>query len=123
MKFRLLERTSFRASTKTMWLDLMKAHPRLRLADDEVVVFLSQREDNLRLVYGYMALDDGGVVLRSRELRLMEGEWSVTRLKEYAAKAGMKIDDWSAFDRALKKVGEDIAAVAKKLDKKTKRRK
>lgn len=108
MKFRLLEKASFRASTKTLWMDLTKAHPRLKLDDDEVVVFLSQTEDNMRFVYGYMTLDDGAVVLRSRELRLMKGEWNVMRLREYARKAGINITDWRVFDKALKHVQKQL---------------
>lgn len=114
MKFRLLEKVSFRASTKTMWQDLLRAHPRLRLSDDEVVVFLSQREDNLRLVYGYLELDDGSTVLRSRELRLTQGSWDVLKLKDYANRAGMRITDWSVFEKALRKATTALVSAARK---------
>jgi hypothetical protein len=98
---------------KTLYADLIKAHPRLKLDDDEVVVFLSQTEDNLRLCYGFMELDDGSVVLRSRELRLMKGSWSVLKLKSYAKQANMKITDWSIFDKALRKASDKLIASAK----------
>lgn len=113
MKFRLLERVSFRESTKTMYLNLLKAHPRLKLDNDEVVVFLSQMEDHMHWVYGFMTLDDGSIVLRSRSLRLMKGEWDVTKLRDYARQANMKITDWSVFERALKKVHKQLQAAAK----------
>lgn len=113
MKFRLLEKVSFRESTRTMWFNLIKAHPRMRLADEEVVVFLSQSLDNLRFVYGVMELDDGSLVLRSRELRMLKGEWDLLKLKSYAAKAGMRISDWSVFEKALKQTTEKLVKEAR----------
>lgn len=96
-----------------MWLDLIRAHPRLKLDEDEVVVFLSQSEDNLRLVYGCMELDDGALVLRSRELRMMKGTWSIFQLKEYARRAGLKINDWTVLDRVMKKAKDKLTAALK----------
>jgi hypothetical protein len=56
----------------------------------------------MRFVYGYLRLGDNDVVLRSRELRLMKGSWSIDKLKTYASMANMKITDWSVFEKALK---------------------
>lgn len=113
MKFRALERTAFRKSEKTRWLEFMDAHPRFKLGDDEVLVFVSQTYEQIDWIYGVMELDDGSLVLRSRKLRLMKGEWNILRIKEYAAKAGIKVSDWSVFEGALAKLRKQIVKAKK----------
>lgn len=119
MKFRWLLTVSFRKSEKTLYAELLKAHPRFKLDESEVVAFLSQGKDQLVWCYGYLILDDGSVVLRTRKLRLLKGEWDVLRLKEYAAKTNLKIDDWSVFDKALKQTHKRLLASVKKAATKT----
>jgi len=117
MKFRSLEKVPFRKSEKTRWFEFVAAHPRVaKLGDDEVVAFVSQTYEQLDWVYGVMELDDGSLVLRSRKLRLLKGEWDVLKLKDYAKKAGMKIDDWSVFEGVLAKLRKKIVKKTKKTE-------
>lgn len=113
MKFRALERTAFRKSEKTRWLEFMAQHPRFKLHDDEVLAFVSQTYEQIDWIYGVMELEDGSQVLRSRKLRLMKGEWDIVKLREYAKRAGIKVDDWSVFDGALAKAKKRVKAAKK----------
>lgn len=114
MKFKTLEKVSFRLSEKTSFDHIVKLGSRFSLRHDEVVVLLSQTEDQLTFVSGYTPLTDGAKTLTSRRLRLTKGTWDVFRLKEYAAKADLKIDDWSVFERSMRKAHRIVASAARK---------
>lgn len=114
MKFKMLEKVSFRLSEQTSFDYIAKQRLRFSLRHDEVVVLLSQTENQLIFVSGYTPLEDGAKVLTSRRLRLTKGTWDVLRLKEYARLAGLRIDDWSVFEKSMRKARRVTVAVARK---------
>lgn len=103
MKFKMLEKVSFRLSEQTSFDHIAKQGTRFSLRHDEVVVLLSQTEDQLIFVSGYTPLEDGAKVLTSRRLRLTKGTWDVLRLKEYARNVGLHVTDWSVLNKAMRK--------------------
>jgi len=103
MKFKMLEKVSFRLSEQTSFDHIVKQGTRFSLRHDEVVVLLSQTEDQLIFVSGYTPLDDGAKVLTSRRMRLTRGAWDVLRLKEYARNVGLHVTDWSVLDKSMRK--------------------
>ncbi len=113
MKFRALERVPFRKSEKTRWFDFIAEHPRFKLGDDEVLVFVSQSYETMDWLYGVLELEDGSLVLRSRRLRLLKGEWNILRLKDYAKRVGLKVEDWSVFEGALAKLRKQLLKAKK----------
>lgn len=116
MKFKMLEKVSFRLSERTSFDHIVKRGLRFSLRHDEVVVLLSQTEDQLVFVSGYMPLDDGAKVLTSRRMRLTKGTWDVLRLKEYAKNVGLHVTDWSVLERSMRKARQiTVAAVRKAL--------
>jgi hypothetical protein len=96
MRFKMFEKVSFRLSERTSYDLIARRKLSFSQRHDEVVVLLSQSEDQLVFVSGYVPLDGGAKVLSSRRLRLTKGTWDVLRLKEYAELVGLEIDDWSA---------------------------
>lgn len=104
MKFKMFEKVSFRLSEQTSYDLIVKRKARLSFSHrhDEVVVLLSQSEDQLIFVSGYVPLEGGARVLFSRRLRLTKGTWDVLRLKEYAELVGLEVDDWSILDKAMR---------------------
>jgi hypothetical protein len=102
MKFKTFEKVSFRLSEQTSYDLIAKRKLSFSHRHDEVVVLLSQSEDQLIFVSGYVPLDGGARVLSSRRLRLTKGTWDVLKLKEYAELVGLKVDDWSILDRAMR---------------------
>lgn len=103
MKFKMLEKVSFRLSEQTSFDHIVKRSQRFSLRHDEVVVLLSQTEDQLIFVSGYTPLEDGAKVLTSWRLRLTKGTWDVLRLKEYARNVGLTVTDWSVLDKSMRK--------------------
>lgn len=114
MKFKMLEKVSFRLSEQTSFDHIAKQGLRFSLRHDEVVVLLSQTEDQLIFVSGYTPLEDGAKVLSSRRLRLTKGTWDVLRLKEYARLVGLKVDDWSVLDKTMRKAHRIVATAARR---------
>ncbi len=114
MKFKMLEKVSFRLSEQTSFDHIVKQSLRFSLRHDEVVVLLSQTEDQLIFVSGYMRLEDGAKVLTSRRLRLTKGTWDVLRLKEYARAVGLRVDDWSVLEKSMRKAHRIVAAMARR---------
>lgn len=114
MKFKVLEKVSFRLSEQTSFDYITKQGLRFSLRHDEVVVLLSQTEDQLIFVSGYTPLEDGVKVLTSRRLRLNKGTWDVLRLKEYAKLVGLRIDDWSVLEKSMRKAHRVIAATVRR---------
>lgn len=117
MKFKMLEKVSFRLSERTSFDHIVKQalrrKPGFTVRHDEVVVLLSQTEDQLVFVSGYTLLEDGSKVLSSRRLRLTKGTWNVFRLKEYARLAGLRIDDWSVLEKSMRKTCRIVVAAAR----------
>lgn len=112
MKFKMLEKVSFRLSERTSFDHIVKQGLRFSIRHDEVVVLLSQTEDQLIFVSGYTPLEDGAKVLSSRRLRLTRGTWDVLRLKEYARYVGLHVTDWSVFEKSMRKARQITVAVA-----------
>lgn len=102
MKFKMFEKVSFRLSEQTSYDLITRRKLSFSHRHDEVVVLLSQSEDQLVFVSGYVPLDGGARVLSSRRLRLTRGTWDVLKLKEYAERVGLRVDDWSILDRAMR---------------------
>jgi hypothetical protein len=114
MKFKMLEKVSFRLSEQTSFDHIVKQGTRFSLRHDEVVVLLSQTEDQLIFVSGYTPLDDGAKVLTSRRLRLTKGTWDALRLKEYARNVGLTVTDWSVLDKSMRKARRVVATAARR---------
>ncbi len=114
MKFKMLEKVSFRLSEQTSFDYIAKRGLRFSLRHDEVEVLLSQTEDQLIFVSGYTPLEDGAKVLTSRRMRLTKGTWDVMRLKEYARTVGLRVDDWSVLEKSMRKAHTIIMAAAHK---------
>lgn len=118
MKFKMLEKVSFRLSEQTSFDKIMKQVMSRKFSfsvrHDEVVVLLSQSEDQLIFVSGYTPLEDGAKVLTSRRLRLTKGTWDVLRLKEYARLVGLRVDDWSVLEKSMRKARQVVVAAARK---------
>lgn len=114
MKFKMLEKVSFRLSEQTSFDKIAKQALRFSIRHDEVVVLLSQTEDQLIFVSGYTPLEDGAKVLTSRRLRLTKGTWDVLRLKEYASLVGLRVDDWSVLEKSMRKARRITVAAARK---------
>ena len=114
----MLEKVSFRLSEQTSFDHIIKQFMNRRLnfsiRHDEVVVLLSQTEDQLIFVSGYTPLEDGAKVLTSRRLRLTKGTWDVMRLKEYAQLVGLRVDDWSVLEKSMRKARRVTVAAARK---------
>lgn len=108
MKFKMFEKVSFRLSEQTSYDLIVKRKLSFSQRHDEVVVLLSQSEDQLIFVSGYVPLDGGARVLSSRRLRLTKGQWDVLKLKEYAELVGLKVTDWSILDRAMRSAKQTI---------------
>lgn len=115
MRFKMLSKTSFKASERTMFDTLKAAHPRLSVGEHDVVVFLSKAEDQMVWCYGYTRLADGSSVLQTRRLRLTAGKWDILRLKDYASRVGVRVDDWGVFERGLRQAQARLTRTAKAL--------
>lgn len=113
MKFKMFEKVSFRLSEQTSYDMLARRKLSFSQRHDEVVVLLSQSEDQLIFVSGYTPLEGGARVLSSRRLRLTKGTWDVLKLKEYAELVGLKVDDWSLLDRAMRSAKQTIRRALK----------
>ncbi len=112
MKFKMFEKVSFRQSEQTSF-DAIAKRTRLSLKPGEVVVLLSQSEDQLMFVGSYLPIgEDGAAVLTSRRLRLTKGTWDVLKLKEYARVAGLRVDDWSVLDKSMRRAHVVVATAA-----------
>lgn len=114
MKFKMFEKVSFRLSEQTSFDHIIRQSLRFSIRHDEVVVLLSQTEDQLIFVSGYTPLDDGAKVLASRRLRLTKGTWDVLRLKEYARSVGLHVTDWSVLEKSMRKAHRVVAAAARR---------
>ena len=114
MKFKMLEKVSFRLSEQTSFDHIAAQDRRFSLRHDEIVVLLSQTEDQLVFVSGYTPLEDGARVLTSRRLRLTKGTWDVLRLKEYARHVGLYVSDWSVLEKSMRKARRVAIAAARR---------
>lgn len=114
----MFEKVSFRLSERTSFDNIVRQSMSRKLSltirHDEVVVLLSQTEDQLIFVSGYTPLEDGAKVLSSRRLRLTKGTWDVLKLKEYARLVGLKVDDWSVLERSMRKARRIAMAAARR---------
>jgi hypothetical protein len=108
MKFKMFEKVSFRLSEQTSYDLITRRKLSFSQRHDEVVVLLSQSEDQLVFVHGYTPIEGGARVLGSHRLRLTKGTWDVLKLKEYAEQVGLKVDDWSILDRAMRSAKQTI---------------
>lgn len=114
MRLKTFEKVSFRLSERTSYDAIARRGLRFSQRHDEVVVLLSQTEDQLVFVYSYTPLEDGVKVLSSRRLRLTKGTWDILRLREYARLVGLEIDDWSILDKNLRKAHRVVARAARR---------
>ena len=113
MKFKFFEKVSFQLSERTAYDAIARRSPRFSQRHDEVVVLLSQTENQLMFVSGYVPLDGGGTVLSSRRLRLTKGTWDILKLKEYAELVGLKVTDWSLLERSLRRAKKLVTGAAR----------
>lgn len=113
MRFKMFEKVSFRLSEQTSYDLIARRGLRFSQRHDEVVVLLSQSEDQLMFVSGYVPLDGSSKVLSSRRLRLTKGTWDVLKLKEYAGLVGLKVDDWSILNRAMRSAKQRVVRALK----------
>lgn len=67
------------------------------LGKNDIVVFVSKRGNQLLFIHGFGEIDSRPV-LPSVKYRLLQGSWNPLMLRNYAEKAGMKIDGLKMFE-------------------------
>src|SRR5574341_1444635 len=97
MRLRHIEQCASRKSERTNF-DLIAKPMRLRLKAGVAALLVSGRGDQLIFVYGYGAVDDDHVALRSERLRLTSGSWNPLMLANYAAEVGLHLDGIKKFE-------------------------
>lgn len=97
MRLRHIERVDFRKSEMTNF-DLVAKRMKLRLKKGEAALLISNRGNQLVFVYGYGAVDDEHVCLRSERLRLTSGSWNPLMLANYAGQVGLQLEGIRRFE-------------------------
>lgn len=103
MKIREIVTGDFRRCEKTLFEEYCKFNRIHMLRPGEVIVFLSQKQDQLLFVYGWTSVEDpdfvaNRLVLRSARHRLMHGTWNPLMLRNYANAAGLAIEGLRRFE-------------------------
>lgn len=109
MNIRRIEETDFRRCDIRIFSEFQDSNAAFakKLAENDIVVFLSKKRDQMLFIHGFTYFNGGAarpeaMALQSIRHRIVSGTWNPLMLKNYAEEAGLQIEGLSRFEDHFK---------------------